>query len=70
MPKPVGKFWPAVREQIWQKAEELFMREQIRTLDLDVKPERCELREGGYFSTAKLIVLSNLHEQKESHNKL
>jgi hypothetical protein len=67
MPKPLGKFWPTVREQIWQKAEELFMVEQTRTLDLDVKPERCELREGGYFSAAKSIVLRSLFEQKKDN---
>ena len=52
-----GKFWPQVRAQIWEKAEQLFMQEQIRTMDCDITPERCELREGGYFERAKLLVL-------------
>jgi hypothetical protein len=63
MRKSKGKFWPAVREQIWQKAEELFMQEQVRTMDCDIKPERNELREGGYFHTAKLIVLRKLQRE-------
>ena len=52
-----GKFWPQVRMQIWEKAEELFMQEQMRTMDCDIKPERSELLEGGYFERAKIIVL-------------
>lgn len=39
------------------KAEELFMVEQMQAFGYDIKPERCELREGGYFDGAKLIVL-------------
>jgi len=39
------------------KAQELFMQEQMHTWDCPVTPERCELREGGYFDRAKLIVL-------------
>jgi hypothetical protein len=65
MSKQKGKFWPAVREQIWQKAEELFMQEQMRTMECSIKPERSELREGGYFHTAKLIVLRNLQQGTE-----
>ena len=49
--------WSKVRAQIWVKAEELFMQEQIRTWDCPVTPERSELREGGYFDRAKLNVL-------------
>jgi hypothetical protein len=52
-----GKFWPQVRAQIWEKAEQLFMQEQIRTMDCDITPERCELLEGGFFERAKLLVL-------------
>lgn len=59
MRKP-GKFWPQVRAKIWEKAESLFMQEQMKTWDLPTKPERCELREGGYFYRAKLIVLRDL----------
>jgi len=62
--KPKGKFWPQVRALIWEKAEQLFMQEQMRTMNCDIKPERCELREGGYFHTAKLIVLRELYLQR------
>jgi len=60
-----GKFWPHVRALIWEKAEQLFMQEQMQTMDCDIKPERCELREGGYFHEAKLIVLRNLWLEKK-----
>ena len=63
-----GKFWPRVRAMIWEKAEQLFQEEQARTMDNDFKaitPERKELREGGYFYTAKLIVLRNLWLEKK-----
>jgi len=58
--KQQGKFWPRVREIIWEKAEALFMAEQARTMDFYNKPEKSELREGGYFHQAKLIVLRDL----------
>jgi hypothetical protein len=61
-----GKFWPSVRAMIWEKAEELFMQEQARTMDCYIKPEKSELREGGYFYTAKLIVLRELYEEKKA----
>jgi hypothetical protein len=51
---------------IWEKAEELFMQEQARTMDCYIKPEKSELREGGYFYTAKLIVLRELYEEKKA----
>jgi hypothetical protein len=60
-----GKFWPRVRALIWEKAEELFMQEQARTMDCYIRPERCELREGGYFYQAKLIVLRDLWLKKK-----
>ena len=63
--KCAGKFWPQVRAMIWEKAEELFMQEQARTMDCYIKPERCELREGGYFYAAKLIVLRNLWRERK-----
>lgn len=34
-------------------------------MDCCIKPERCELREGGYFYQAKLIVLRNLWLEKK-----
>ena len=41
------------------------MADQARTMDLYIKPERCELVEGGYFHEAKLIVLRNLWREKK-----
>jgi len=64
--KTKGKFWPYVRALIWEKAEELFMQEQARTIGCYIRPERCELREGGYFHTAKLIVLRELYLKEKS----
>ena len=63
--KAKGKFWPPVRAMIWEKAEELFMQDQMRTMDCDIRPERSELREGGYFYTAKLIVLRDLWRERK-----
>ena len=60
-----GKFWPEMRAMIWEKAEELFMAEQARTMDFYNRPEKCELLEGGYFHEAKLIVLRNLWREKK-----
>ena len=63
-----GKFWPRVRALIWEKAQELYQMEQAKTMGSDFKgttATRKELREGGYFHTAKLIVLKNLHRQKK-----
>jgi len=58
-----GKFWPWVRPMIWEKAQELYQMEQAKTMGEDFKgltATRKELREGGYFYEAKLIVLRNL----------
>jgi hypothetical protein len=63
-----GKFWPHVRALIWEKAQELYQMEQTKTMGEDFKgitAERCELREGGYFYQAKLIVLRNLWLEKK-----
>jgi len=65
MRKQQGKFWPHVRALIWEKAEELFMQEQAKTMDFYNRPEKCELLEGGYFHEAKLIVLRNLWREKK-----
>lgn len=59
-----GKFWPLIRELTWQKAEQLFMQDQILKMNCDIKPERRELREEGYYHTAKLIVLREINEGK------
>jgi hypothetical protein len=66
--KPAGKFWPFVRPLIWEKAQELFQEEEARTMGDDfkgIRAERHELREAGYFHTAKLIVLRDLWLQKK-----
>jgi len=63
-----GKFWPWVRPMIWEKAQELYQMEQAKTMGEDFKgttATRKELREGGYFYTAKLIVLRNLWQEKK-----
>jgi hypothetical protein len=63
-----GKFWPHVRAMIWEKAQQLFQEDQARTMGSDFKgitATRKELREGGYFYQAKLIVLRNLWLQKK-----
>jgi hypothetical protein len=63
-----GKFWPQVRAMIWEKAQELYQMEQAKTMGEDFKAitaERRELWEGGYFYTAKLIVLRNLWREKK-----
>ena len=63
-----GKFWPWVRPMIWEKAQELYQIEQAKRMGEDFKgitAERKELREGGYFYTAKLIVLRNLWREKK-----
>jgi hypothetical protein len=53
---------------IWKKAQELYQMEQAKTVGEDFKgitAERKELREGGYFYTAKLIVLRNLWQKRK-----
>jgi hypothetical protein len=64
-----GKFWPYIRPLIWQKAQELYQMEQAETMGDYFKgttATRQELREGGYFHTAKLIVLRNLYLQNKT----
>jgi hypothetical protein len=66
--KQKGKFWPQVRAQIYEKAQQLFQEQQARTMRHDFKgitATRKELREGGYVYTAKLIVLRNLWRQNK-----
>ena len=63
-----GKFWPAVRALIWEKAQELYQFDEARGMQHDfvgIMAERRELREGGYFYQAKLIVLRDLWLQKK-----
>jgi len=63
-----GKFWPPVRALIWEKAQQMFQEEQMRTMGDDFKAitaERRELREEGLFQEAKLIVLRELYYAKK-----
>lgn len=63
-----GKFWPRVRAMIWDKAQQLFQEEQARGVSDDFKgitATKAELREGGFFYQAKLIVLRNLWLEKK-----
>jgi hypothetical protein len=60
--RTTGKFWPWVRELIWQEAESLHAADFHRSHTENITPPtRGELREGGYFYAAKLIVLRNIH---------
>jgi len=66
--KQKGKFWPQVRTQIYEKAQQLFQEQQARMMRHDFKgitATKKELREAGYVYTAKLIVLRNLWRQKK-----
>ncbi|KPV61972.1 MAG: hypothetical protein AOA65_2140 [Candidatus Bathyarchaeota archaeon BA1] len=63
-----GKFWPRVRPLIWEKAQQLFQEEQAKPMHTDFKgitATHKELRECGYFQTAKLIVLCDPWLQKK-----
>jgi len=67
--KPRGKFWPQVRALIWEKAQELYQMENAKTMKEDFKgttATRKELREGGYFHMAKLMVLRELHRKRKN----
>jgi hypothetical protein len=66
--KQKGRFWPRVRTQIYEKAQQLFQEQQARTMSIDFKgvtATKKELREAGYVYTAKLIVLRNLWRQNK-----
>ena len=53
-----GKFWPEVRERIWGKAEELHAADFYKVHEENItQPTRSELRRGGYFHKAKILVL-------------
>jgi len=71
MPKhqrKTGRFWPRVRAMIWDKAQQLYQMEQAISMGEDFKgitATRGELREGGYFYQAKLIVLRNIWREKK-----
>jgi hypothetical protein len=53
---------------IWEKAQQLYQQEQFRGMGDDfrgITATKAELREGGYFYQAKLIVLRDLFLQKK-----
>jgi len=63
-----GKFWPSVRAMIWEKAQQLFQEANARSMGSDftgITATRKELREGGFFHIAKLIVLRELYQEKK-----
>ncbi len=67
--KKRGVFWPKVRVLIWEKAQELYQRDEARGSSGDlsgITATRKELVEGGYFQTAKVIVLRELLQRKGS----
>jgi hypothetical protein len=54
---------------IWEKAQQLYQEDQARTMGTDYKgitATHKELREAGYFHTAKLITLRNLYLQNKT----
>jgi hypothetical protein len=58
---------------IWEKAQQLYQEEQARTMGTDYKgitATHKELREAGYFHTAKLITLRNLYHQNKNPSAL
>jgi hypothetical protein len=66
--KTRGKFWPYIRPLIWQKAQELYQMENAKTMHTDFKgltATKKELREDGYFHTAKIIILREIWLQKK-----
>jgi hypothetical protein len=68
MRKQQGKFWPQVRAMIWEKAQQLYQQEEAKGMSDDFKgitATRAELREGGFFYQAKLIVLRDLWREKK-----
>ena len=61
--KHQGKFWPQVQALIWEKAQQLYQQDEARGISNDftgITATKAELREGGYFHQAKLIVLRDL----------
>lgn len=63
-----GNFWPQVRAMIWEKAQELYQQDEARGMSNDftgVTATKAELREGGYFHQAKLIVLRNIWRERK-----
>lgn len=65
--KPTGKFWPAIRAMIWEEAESLHAADFHKSHEENItQPTHGELREGGYFYTAKLKVLRDVHRSGQN----
>src|SRR3990172_2343778 len=67
-----GNFWPQVRAMIWDKAQELYQQDEARGMSNDftgITATKAELREGGYFHQAKLIVLRELWLESLTSNR-
>jgi hypothetical protein len=68
-----GKFWPQVRVLIWEKAQELYQQDESRGMSNDftgTTATKKELREGGYYQQAKLIVLRELLQQRKGPSRV
>ena len=66
--KRKGKFWPQVRAMVWEKAQQLYQQDEATGISNDftgTTATKAELREGGYFHQAKLIVERDLFLQKK-----
>jgi hypothetical protein len=53
---------------IWEKAQQLYQQEQFRGMGDDfrgITATKAELREGGYFYQAKLMVLRDLWRESK-----
>ena len=69
--KNQGKFWPNVRVLIWEKAQELYQQDESRGMSNDftgTTATKKELREGGYYNQAKLVVLRELLLQRKGRS--
>lgn len=58
-----------MRQMIWEKAQELYQYDEARGLKDDFKgitATHAELRESGYWQTAKLIVLRELYLSRKA----
>jgi hypothetical protein len=61
-----GTFWPEVRQQMYEKAVELYMHDHPETQN---KPEVEELKEAGYIYAAKVLVLREIRQGNTPQKK-
>jgi hypothetical protein len=57
-----GTFWPIVRHLMIEKAIQLYVKDHPQP---EKQPEMKELKQGGYMSLAKKIVLKELNQQRK-----